>query len=97
MSAGAGAVHTRLAALLRHGTSVAAVVTTLGMLTAYTSYDRLAAAVTVSGLLMFALLPVGGLLVTARHFAAGRDRTYLALTVAVLALIAANVVVGVFR
>jgi uncharacterized membrane protein len=89
-------VHTRLAFLLRRGTTLAAAVTALGMLSETMNATRwMATATTMCGLLMFALLPVGGLLVTAHHFARGRDWVYLALTTGVLLLVAANVIVGI--
>ncbi|WP_305094105.1 DUF1634 domain-containing protein [Prescottella sp. R16] len=89
-------VHARLAVLLRRGTAVAVTVTALGMVAGVVESTRAAASVvTVCGLLMFALLPVAGLLVATHHFVRQRDRTYVALTTGVLLLVAANVVVGV--
>lgn len=85
----------RLAFLLRRGTTFAAALTALGMVAEPMGATQWTASVTtVCGLLLFALLPVAGLLVVAHHFARRHDWAYTALTAGALLLIAANIVVG---
>jgi len=84
----------RLARLLRVGTVIAVTVTSIGMLTAHTSSTGAATVAVASGLLMFALLPIVGLLAAVHHFLRRLDWTYVALTVSVLVLVGANFVVG---
>ncbi|ORL10313.1 hypothetical protein A6I85_19155 [Prescottella equi] len=84
----------RLARLLRFGTTIAVTVTSIGMLAAHTSFTGVATAAVVSGLLMFALLPIAGLLAAVQHYVQRLDWTYVALTVGVLVLVGANFLVG---
>lgn len=84
----------RLARLLRFGTTIAVTVTSIGMLAAHTSFTGVATVAVVSGLLMFALLPIAGLLAAVQHYVRRLDWTYVALTVGVLVLVGANFLVG---
>ncbi|MCD7053791.1 hypothetical protein LRS58_24010 [Rhodococcus sp. BH2-1] len=84
----------RLARLLRFGTTIAVTVTSIGMLAAHTSFTGAATVAVVSGLLMFALLPIAGLVLVVHHFASKLDWTYAALTGCVIALVAANLLAG---
>lgn len=56
------------------------------MLAAHTSFPGAATAAIVSGLLMFALLPIAGLLAAMQHYVRRLDWRYVALTVGVLVL-----------
>ncbi|WP_420881651.1 hypothetical protein [Rhodococcus sp. (in: high G+C Gram-positive bacteria)] len=84
----------RLARLLRFGTTIAVTVTSIGMLAAHTSFTGAATVAVVSGLLMFALLPIAGLLAAVQHYVRRLDWTYVALAVGVLVLVGANFLVG---
>ncbi|NKR29293.1 hypothetical protein GS504_28315 [Rhodococcus hoagii] len=84
----------RLARLLRFGTTIAVTVTSIGMLAAHTSFTGVATAAIVSGLLMFALLPIAGLLAAMQHYVRRLDWTYVALTVGVFVLVGANFLVS---
>ncbi|MBM4729152.1 hypothetical protein GS446_21335 [Rhodococcus hoagii] len=87
-------LQSRLARLLRFGTMIAVTVTSFGMVAACASLTEVATAAVVCGLLMFALLPIAGLVVVVHHYARSLDWTYVALTVVVLVLVGANFLVG---
>jgi hypothetical protein len=87
-------VTARLAALLRWGTVAASVVMAVGTLSFWTPWRSAAPAVILAATLLFAALPVAGLVLIAAGHLRRRNLLHVAITATVLALVAVDAVVG---
>jgi hypothetical protein len=87
-------VTARLAVLLRWGTVAASVVMAVGTLSLWTPWRSAAPAVILAATLLFAALPVAGLVLIAVSHLHRKDIVHVAITATVLALVALDAVVG---